>query len=228
MRGRLAIPRSQEEALVRVLELSDEQIDALLSSLDGVEYASSIRRLADSVSSAAGLAEGRTYTIVRVLATLSTMMDRMQRTIPQFSSDIERAAQDTGNDALKNPEIGWEAGKERFSRLLSSRTLAITAKAHALLSESEKTFCDARIILDVRPVFTSDGAEAPSAFIALHTLRVSFHTSDGLESIDIAMDSADVRLLEGATKRAREKEESAVSAIRPTGIPLMRATTHEG
>lgn len=228
MRGRLTIPRGQEEQLASILRMSDAEMSAFLDALSGAGHAYSIRKLSQAVAGKLDVGESETLSTIRVLSTLISMMDRLDVVLDDFVKEIEKSSLDTSNDALTNPEIGWDLGKRRFRDLLSCKSLIVTAKAQALFSESEKSFCDARIVSDVRPIFVGSADDAPEAFVMIHTLRVSFHTKGSIESVDIVLDSADVKLLENSARRAASKESSIIELVERTGTSVMRAVTHEG
>src|SRR5205085_649732 len=68
-----------------------------------------------------------------------------------------------------------ETLRKRLELLLGlDSTLGVTAKALDVMTEHERTFCTARILSDVRPVF-SGGAEHASAAVIIHNLQLGFH-----------------------------------------------------
>jgi hypothetical protein len=227
-RTRLRVPRSEEKALARVLSLSDAEVGAIHAALAESEPALSVRRLADRVAEKTGLASDLVYNVVRTLAVLYTARDRSSTSMDEFLADVERAAKEASSEDLKAPKIGWESARARIKRFLTiDRSLGITAKAYDLLNEYERVFCDARVVTDVRPIFTADVAQKPDAAILVHTLRIAYHEGGDLKAVYVSMDTSDVASLMKLLERATKKEAGLEPLAKGAGIPLLRATTHE-
>jgi hypothetical protein len=229
LRGKLQVPKSQEEALASLINLPARDAEAFEKGLRGAAHNTSIRALASSIAQISGLADTVVYPATRALASLYTMMDRLETPIEEFLSEIERAAQATSRDDLKSPAFGWDEARARLRKFLSfDRSLGFTAKAFDLLTDNERVFCDARVISDVRPIFLKDVDHSPDAFILLHTLHLEYHKAGGqLESLDVSMDSNDVQYLLKALERARGKEASLRDLAERMDLPVVRATAHE-
>jgi hypothetical protein len=187
----------------------------------------SVRQLADQVAEKTGFSPEVTYDVMRVLAVLYTARDRAG--IPDdFLANVERAAREANRDDVKTPKIGWEKARERIKRFLAlDRSLGLTAKAFDLLTEYDKVFCNARVVTDMRPIFTTDVARSPDALVLVHTLRIAYHEGGDLKAVYVAMDTSDVDSLLTTLDRARKKEASLESLAKQAGVPLLRATLKE-
>lgn len=132
MRGPLQVPKSQEEGLSRLLNLSDDDAASLERGLREATCSSSIRALASSVSTASGLSDTHVYSMVRVLSSLYTTRDRLEIDLSELAVEIEKAARESGREDLASPRIGWDKARERLAHFLSLHdSLGITT-AHRI------------------------------------------------------------------------------------------------
>ena len=118
------------------------------------------------------------------------------------------------NDILESLEFHKEIApsaiepmRSKLARILDVSALRVAAKAALLHQEHERTFCTARIFTDVRPIYDNGAKVPPSGAIITHTLKISYHESEGGEIHDIfvAMGSDDIRELQDVLNRATDK-----------------------
>ena len=65
----------------------------------------------------------------------------------------------------------------RLKQLLNlNKTLAVVAKASDIMTDHEHLFCNAKILSDIRPIFT-DTPESASSAVMIHNLQIGFHDS---------------------------------------------------
>jgi hypothetical protein len=125
-------------------------------------------------------------------------------------------AHEVGGISKGSPEAS--ALRERLIMLLSiEKTVGIIAKAGELLYTYPIVYQSARILTDVRPVFSSEKEPTPIASVISHTLVVD--TSEGdtegrAKRIFIALDSEDLTDLKRVIERASQKE-AALRRILP-------------
>ncbi len=130
-----------------------------------------------------------------------------------LATDVTIAAREIPN--FKIPE-GVDF-TERLAALLALDSLnSIALKAKELQAESERTFCDARIITDVRPVFGENIEDSP-AMIIVHTLKIGFHES-GHKDIYVALDAGDIANLKKTLQRAEDKANKLKAILDKAGL----------
>src|SRR6266851_7948328 len=151
-----------EASAAKKLESAVQQVDPSPDQRQFVRQvqrrlpASSRARAADIIEAALSLAIGREYVGVPI---------------------DDFAARVASNEALKMSSEARSTLRSRLANLLEVRSLQITAKAISLGYERDNTFIDARIVSDVRPVFTDVVTEGPAAAGIVHHLRI--HHFDG-------------------------------------------------
>lgn len=84
------------------------------------------------------------------------------------------------------------------------------------------TFCRARTISEVRPVFTEGDALKPEAAIIVHQLNIVFHSGPKLDENEffVTLDSEDLIALKNVVDRALRKDKEIVGVLRE-GIHLL-------
>jgi hypothetical protein len=136
-----------------------------------------------------------------------------------LAADVDGAA--SKDSALS---ISADVLKERLTRLLAIESLnLLDAKAKELQLEAEHTFCDARIITDLRPGFGSNVSDPPGAMIIVHTLKLGYHDSlsQAHREMYLAVDADDVAKLAEVLKRAEEKSKALQEKLGSAGIWLI-------
>jgi hypothetical protein len=128
--------------------------------------------------------------------------------------------------AAVNPErIDAEKFKSfshRVHELLSLPALVITSKAAGIMVGNSNTFCRARTISEVRPVFTEEEVLKPKAAIVVHQLNVIFHSGPKLDENEffVTLNSEDLVKLKNVIDRALRKDREIVSVLRD-GVQLL-------
>ena len=125
---------------------------------------------------------------------------------------------------LKNSNLSQEklaVLKPRLNTLLRfDKSVAVTAKAVDVMMKHDRVFCDARILSDIRSVFT-DSTAAPSAAVIVHTLRIGFHHQGEHDEVFIALDTGDLKKLKEAIVRAEEKNEALKLILQKSQLPYL-------
>lgn len=160
--------------------------------------------------------------IAESLAGLYTARSERDVPVADFVEDVCDAMEVLPQEELKLPHSEREQFKEKLRTLLSSEFFSIVAKAYDLATE-ERTFCTARILTDLRPVFGARVEDGPQAMVVLHTLKLVYHEgSKRHEEFFVALDADDLKALRKVIDRAEAKADTlrpAVRDIRLFGIP---------
>jgi hypothetical protein len=105
--------------------------------------------------------------------------------------------------------------KEKLQILLSAEVFGIVSKLDDLRTESERLFCHARIMTDLRPVFGSAVADGPKAVLVTHNLKIAFHESGGKGDHDfyVSLDAEGLNDLKEVILRAEAKANTLRSIV---------------
>jgi hypothetical protein len=102
----------------------------------------------------------------------------------------------------------WRQIEPGFKQLLTAPAVRLVSITLDLMYEHENLLQSARVITDIRPVFTED-ADRIEGSVVSHTLRLRYDSTEGDHSISIAMDEGNIRELERQCKRAMLKAQTA-------------------
>jgi hypothetical protein len=175
-----------------------------------------------AVRSVASLNVAEFGQIAESLAGLYTARSMRDVPIAEFVEDVCDAMESVPQEELRLPPAEREPFKEKLRTLLSSDFFAIVAKAYDLATE-ERTFCSARILTDLRPVFGARVEDGPQAMVVLHTLKLTYHEgSQKHQDFFLSLDASDLKALRKVLDRAEAKADTlrpAVKDIRLFGIP---------
>ncbi len=200
----LTIPKEYASGLAALSTLSDNEASSLARVLS--EIPETVRLRKEITEFVAGklpsLPAGKADELIRALHSLYQAHELMEVSLDKFVDEL--------GDAMPASGIAWnEAERNRFTqnmhKLLSIEELSFLAKAHALQSEHECLFHNAKIITDLRPVFHSP-EEPPIDMIVEYILKIVFHDgSRRHREIFMAMDEHDIARLKKAIDRAEKK-----------------------
>lgn len=112
----------------------------------------------------------------------------------------------------------WKQREPVVRELLSVDAVRIVAKALNLSYEYANLLRTGRIITDVRPVFSFDAKAIDGAVIS-HKLFVRYDNVEGLKTLTMTLDEADVKTLQKECTRALEKAET-IAAHLSQGTPM--------
>jgi len=218
----LKIPESQKGGLIKLLSLSDKSLEEMISAFEQVSPHFFPEDLSIEVASKIkGVPPGDIAEILDTI--LSLYFSGFHHDMPpeQLAGNVIDAMLETRMEEFQLSNEKQEWFKERLIRVFKIETLLVVAKALGVLQDNEKTFCGARILTDIRPVFGSDTGVAPKAAVIVHMLNISFHQEGEVKEFFVAMDTADVQILKEVLDRADLKSETLKSVVEKTGVKYL-------
>lgn len=220
----LRVPRSDQKPLAQLLGFSQEQMKAFKDTLRGAPPKLLLRDLADRVAGTLNSDPDETYAIIQVLARLYGIRVRRGSAPEEFAEQVRLAAEAAN---LGAPVSGWKSFESDLAELLSfQRSLGVTSKALDVMTEHERTLCQARILSDLRPVFREKVEEGPAAAVIVHTLRIRFHSGEETAEFFVAMDGQDLAELKRLVDRAIQKDIRLRELAAKADLPCLEAETH--
>ena len=218
------IPKKDLAALKAIAELSALDFKALIDSIaqvkptfSPVQFSRNVAKKVDKVQA------GDVSEMLRVLFVLYRMKDGGDVEPNEIPQSVVEAF-----SGLSSPKDGISANQKkvlatRLKALLSfDKSIAVTAKAFDVMTEHERTFCRARILSDVRPVFTDDTKSA-SAAVIIHNLQIGYHDSGTGEHKEfyVALDTDDIQMLKEIIDRADKKTITLETMLESAKIPYL-------
>jgi hypothetical protein len=137
--------------------------------------------------------------------------------LQEFVGDIADAMESLEDDPdWRVPEEQNASFRERLVKLLSAEAFTLVSKAQDLQTDDERTFCRARILTDLRPVFGSNVEDGPKGMVLVHLLKLGFHEASSErrhEEFYISLDAEDLQTLKKVIERAETKARVLRSAV---------------
>lgn len=217
----LKIPESHKGGVLKLLRLSDQSLEQMISALEQATPHLFPQDLSSEVvSKTKGVSPQDVSEILDAL--MSLFYSGFHHDVPpeQLAEQVVEAMVETPKDfELSSERQNWF--RERLIRVFKIENLLVVAKALSVLQDNEKTFSGARILTDVRPVFGSDIGVAPRAAVIVHMLNLTFYSEGQLKELFIAMDTADVQMLREVLDRADLKSETLKSVIEKADVKYL-------
>ena len=142
--------------------------------------------------------------------------------IEEFADEVCDAMEALSSDE-RLPHAEREAFRHNLLTLLSADIFSLLTKVHDLATEDERTFCHARIITDLRPVFGLDPDDGPKAMLVVHMLKLTYHQgTKEHKHFHVSLDSADLKAMKQLIQRAELKAKTlkrSVQGFRTFGVP---------
>jgi hypothetical protein len=216
MSADLDIPKEDCEQIKKWLIDGQEPAEAVLSALKDAKPTLQRKTLVDAITKAIGGDRSVVNDILRiffnVLFTVRSREDLKERIEEVYHVAVGSEASDA--DKLK-------AFSERVMQLVSLRAMVITGKALRVKLSNSNTFCRARTVSEVRPVFAEQTLK-PEAAIIVHQLSIVFHTGPEMDEDEffVTLDAGDLESLRKVIERALTKEKEIAGTL-GEGIQLL-------
>jgi hypothetical protein len=202
---KLQIPDRYQPGLAKIRDLNQNSIEAIRNRLENVPDTTSPEDLADASASSAVNIPGAAGVVEALVSLYVLKSGNESVTLEQFADDICDAMASLKSDLRLNEEQRISF-REKLLTLLSIDRLWLISKAFDLQTDDERTFCDARILTDLRPVFGAQVSEGPRATVIVHLLKLGYHENNKRhQKFYVALDSKDLKELKKVIDRAEEK-----------------------
>lgn len=226
---KLKIPESHRNALRKLFALDKEARAGLVRALQKAAPALSPSNLAESISAEVKLDKQITKELVAVFAAMYWAKDARRVPLDEFVEYACDAIRDLKDETIRPPDGDWTYVKGYLKTILSfEESLGVSAKAMDVMAEHANTYCKARVLTDIRPVFKSDVSAGPAAAVIVQTLKLRYHRGDEMSEFFLAMDSEDMAKLRSVLDRAEAKAAALRGILAGSGTPYIDVPHGEG
>ena len=205
------IPKDERPSLALLAGLEDEQAAelslALSTASDELDADQIVQHVINGTPSVESDDVSRILTAVRQIASAREVLE-VQPDV--FLQDIAEGMGKIEEDELRLDETEQLRLRDRLTALTRSPAMELHAKARSLQQDQENTYCRARIVTDLRPIFGSDVRQSPKAVIVAHMLRITYHhgTRGTLQDLFLTLRNEDLDQFGELIERAKLKAES--------------------
>lgn len=212
---KIRIPNQHRAGIKLIASLSSDAVEALRRALEDHPTLDSADVSKHFEANGASLKDRRQ--IVEALLPLYLLKE-------DFNSSAEEMA-DTVSEAMS---AHWEADvlphvesklAANLRSLLDLQEVGLRARVRGLMVSDERTFCDVRIVTDLRPAFGRNAELGPLGVGIVHLLTLGYHSrgSSHLE-FQISLSTSDLKNIRDAVERAQRKTESLKATLKKAGI----------
>src|SRR5262249_10137123 len=157
-----------------------------ITALEKAKPALTPPTLAQRIADEAGVQADAALDLLFALCNLTRTVEGFEAAERADASEILfRAIFDDDKDAPERSRFD-----ERLKRILNCKSIQITSKALGVLNANPNSFCSARTLSELRPVF-GEAELDPEAALIVHQLKLVYHVGPGAndrQEIFIAMD----------------------------------------
>lgn len=221
----ITIPKEAIPALRLIADLSQTQFDDLLSAIKLTKPTLTASQFATSISKTVKSVEADSiWEVFAACIPLYGVMKTHELSPTELAEDIGLFFKEANLDGFATDKAGVLTSRLK-ELLVLDKTLAVTAKAMDVMTEHQQTFCDARIMCDIRPVF-ADTAESAASAMIIHNLHIGFHdsTTGNHKSLCVALDNDDIKTLKAVIERAEKKTAILKSIIEKADVNYLDVT----
>ena len=218
------VPDLYQPGIISLLQVPDEQYLHLLSALKDAKSALFVRGLVSQIAPKVdGIKSRDIREIFESLVAMYAVRARLDIPVADFAKGISEGIDDFEEaEETKFSDEEKVRLEQRLGELLAiERPLGITSKANDVLIENEHSFCNARILTDVRPIFQSDLTSEVSEAVIIHNLKITYHQDREHKDFFVAMDSEDIQTLKATIERAEAKDRSAKLMLEKANVLLL-------
>jgi len=218
----IKIPAQHRAAITYLVSLPNEDFGRLISALAETKPTMEPRALACHAALLAKLDVPQVELLIQAIVSLLQSRDPKDLPTDQVAKDIAGAAAEANLAELQQAPATRSILEDRLRQLLDlEQPLGITSRAITVLSQHKNAYQWARILTDVRPIFSRGDHPVPVATMIVHNLEIAAHTNNRVEKIFVALDSQDIRRLAKVLDRALVKEESLRTTMQKTQLPYI-------
>ena len=202
----LKVPERYIEGIVKVAQLSDEGFAELLSALKKAPELRDVTELSSWIADKTpAIPVPDRESILKAIAPMFRVQRGSEVSATEFAIDVWTSINDEASELVEG--LDGELLRSRIKRLMEQNSLdLVSMKAAELKSELERSFCKARVLTDLRPVFKGNIEELPSVMVILHTLQIGYHDSMGEHNeFYVTLDESEIETLKEALDRASKK-----------------------
>lgn len=210
------IPDGEMPKLERIATLTEKVFQEMLSELRSAKPAITLNKFARSLQK---VKSNDARKVLSVIGSLYLFKDKGLTSEEVASGVAETAAEE--NPTRINARAA-ETLRTRIKALLDlDKSVGITSKANDVLTEHQRTFCEARVLSDVRPIFPAD-LKSPQGAVIVHTLKIEYHENGDHKEFYVALDTNDIEALKDVVLRAEEKSAVLEKFIQQSKIPYIK------
>jgi hypothetical protein len=206
----LNIPKKYREGVFRISQLDDRTVQEIRGVLNKAIGPSPEGPGKAAVAALTALSETNKKDFLQIseaLVALYGVKAGADVSLDEFVDDVCDAMESIEETPWRVSEEQRGNFRDKLLALLGAEAFTLTAKAQDLQTDDERTFCRARILTDLRPVFGTKIEDGPKGMVIVHLLKLGFHQASVRQHDEfyVALDADDLQTLKKVIERAQSK-----------------------
>ena len=190
------IPKEDFESLIELVNLGDEEFKSISEKILALN---NLDRF-DDIKSALSEITSHYNVILNLVFTLCALDIKEE----QFVADL--FSYYTANIKKIEKQLDEEIFKNRFLSFFTKKSpIRLAAKSLLLSFEVDHIYRDARILTDIRPVFSNKDDLDLLGNITINQLRISYRRKNKVDNFFVSLDNEDLENLKNVIERAINK-----------------------
>jgi ribosomal protein S13 len=220
----LQIPKRVKNGLFIFSSLKDSDKEILFSLLDKKPGELELKKLRDSRDKIGDISPEQMRYLINSLVSIQRLSIDSETPIDDLIDSICTTLESPEEHDFKLTDELSKQLKQNLKRFLKIAALTVHSKAIDLQVSNERTYCESRIITDLRPVFGRKLEEGIKGSVIRHSLHITYHQNDGGDehkTFFVILDLDDVKELKLALERAEAKQKVLEQSLKLSGIPYI-------
>lgn len=215
------IPIRYQSGFNILLKMNIDLFNELQSKLDSVKDAYTLNDLVSQVAqNDNSINQDDLKEIVTSIKSILTLIEKDDIKPEDIANDIFSLIESDKAENIKYDNESKDDFIYKITSLIQNKCLGLTSKASEVLTANQNNFISAKIITDIRPIFSDDATQSPRVVSIVHDLKLHYEDSQCSEHKDIyiSLDINEINILTDLLKRAVEKEKSIIDMLKDTSI----------
>jgi hypothetical protein len=199
--------------------MSLAEFESLVTALEKAPVVGSLKELAAVVvQQLPSLTREEIGATLRSVFSLSAHVADEETPLSENLASLATAMQASGKPDLALSDDERAQFVKRLDRLLRIQGVILAAKVQRLRLEYPKTFHDAIIVTDMRPVFDKV-EDRPAGCVISETLIIVYHEDGEHKEFHVVLDADDLQTMKKVLERAEIKAASLKSVLKVANLP---------
>ena len=223
MANAITVPQRYSRGLAKIKSLSKQQAEDVAKALSKAHTGTRREMLSLVQPALQSFSREDVTALAETLRSLYSARTGMDTPVDQFVPLLVAAVRQSGYEEVHTEDPDELSRLEStLTSLLGVQPLSVMSKARDLQLDFANTFCDAKVITDMRPVFDVDVQRPPVGVVLTHTLKLEYHDVAGKHTeIHIALEKNEIERLMSVLRRAQQKENTLSEVAVKAGMPIL-------
>jgi hypothetical protein len=211
------IPQKYERAFRDLVELESDNLALFSAALKRIRPSLSYSEILENIGPVPGIDGAKARRLVELAIWLGSLEGEYRQT-----NGFKRLLSSIRDMVPLEQPLMQILLDQRVSELADNDVVRLVAKAADIVSDNKTNFQDARIISEIRPVF-SDADEIPKAAVVVHNCKIVHYEDFASKEFYFTLETKDLVVLRAVVDRALKKAEQLEKMLSDFGVQYLKS-----